>query len=60
MKYKNKDGIELSYDNHDKDAHVQLVKEVIREALRIGDDLSWDEAKKFLKCNFSIGDKHGT
>ncbi len=60
MKYKNKHGIELSYDGHDKDVHAQLVKEVIREALRIGDDLGWDEVKKFLRCNFSVGDEHGT
>ena len=60
MKYKNKHGIELSYDGHDDDVHTQLVKEVIREALKIGDDLGWDEAKKFLRCNFSVEDKHGT
>ena len=35
MKYKNKDGIELSYDGHDNDVHVNLVKEVISEAIKL-------------------------
>ena len=34
MKYKNKDGIELSYTN-DNDTHQVLVKEVITEAIKI-------------------------
>ena len=31
MKYKNKDGIELSYEGHENDSHAQLVKEVIKK-----------------------------
>ena len=64
MKYKNKDGIELSYEGHENDNSVQLVKEVIREAIKIGDlelyqkssriDVGWVKVKDFLKENFSI------
>ena len=36
MKYKNKDGIELSYEGHENDVHAKLVKEVIKEAIKIG------------------------
>ena len=32
-KYKNKDGIELNYSS--KDTHTKLVKEVVKEAIRI-------------------------
>ena len=38
MKYKNKEGIELSYNGHKNDLSVQLVKEVIRESIKVGDD----------------------
>ena len=31
MKYKNKDGIELSYEGHKSDYHAHLIKEVIQE-----------------------------
>ena len=37
MKYKNKDGIELSYGGCNNDSHANLVKEVISEAIKIGD-----------------------
>ncbi len=64
MKYKNKDGIELSYEGHENDVHAQLVKEVIREAIRVGDKnmntkypvQAWRKVKDFLKFNFSIKD----
>jgi hypothetical protein len=36
-KYKNKDGIELSFEGHENDNHVQLIKEVVTEAIKIGD-----------------------
>ena len=65
-KYKNKDGIELSFTG--KDDVTLLVKEVIGEAIRIlnRDDSSRKnivlgidntlEAIKFLEKNFDIGD----
>ena len=37
MKYKNKHGIELSYEGHKNDTSVQLVKQVLREAIKLGD-----------------------
>ena len=54
MKYQNKHGIELSYEGHENDVHAELVKEVLRAALIIGDELGWEKAKGFLKLNFSI------
>ena len=64
MKYKNKDGIELAYEGHKKNTAVQLVKSVIREAIRIGDSNnsinSWPKVRRFLIDNFSVGDKDGT
>tara|TARA_Y100000593_G_C4310036_1_gene337909 strand:+ start:1188 stop:1382 length:195 start_codon:yes stop_codon:yes gene_type:complete len=64
MKYKNKDGVELSYEGHKNDTHIKLVKQVIREAIRIGDNeiypsrakpiFGWRKVKKFLKENFSV------
>jgi hypothetical protein len=65
MKYKNKDGIELSYTG--MDSHQVLVREVIQEAIKIlssynqMDEISKDWAihrcKSFLRENFNIGDK---
>ena len=65
MKYKNKDGIELSYTN-DNDTHQVLVKEVIEEAIKIlgmydrsckiSMGMAMMNTKKFLKSNFDIGD----
>ena len=62
MKYKNKEGIELSYDGHKNDLSVQLVKEVIRESIKLGDEnintrypmQGWAKVKKFLINNFSL------
>ena len=65
MKYKNKDGIELSYTSND--IQSKLVKEVISEAIKIlgmydrsckiSMGMAMMNAKKFLKTNFNIGDK---
>ena len=62
-KYKNKDGIELSYTN-DNDTHQVLVKEVIGEAIKIlgmydrnckiSMGMAMGNTKKFLKTNFDI------
>tara|TARA_R100000234_G_C4948426_1_gene156202 strand:+ start:429 stop:623 length:195 start_codon:yes stop_codon:yes gene_type:complete len=62
MKYKNKEGIELSYEGHKNDLSVQLVKEVIRESIKLGDEnintrypmQGWAKVKKFLINNFSL------
>ena len=64
MKYKNKHGIELSYKGHKKNTSVQLVKEVLREAIKIGDREiypnrpkplnGWKKVRGFLKENFSL------
>ena len=61
-KYKNKDGIELRYTA--KDSHTLLVKEVIREAIRmlstydsssmISVGMAIGNTKKFLEENFNI------
>ena len=65
MKYKNKNGIELSYTN-DNDVHQVLAKEVISEAIKILNmydrdckismGMAMNNAKKFLRANFDIGD----
>ena len=61
-KYKNKDGIELSYTGND--THQILVKEVISEAIRIFEDYNRFDARSaewalsrgvnFLKDNFDL------
>ena len=66
MKYKNKDGIELSYTN-DNDVHQVLVKEVVSEAIKIlttynkfdGRSAEWALSRgvNFLKENFNIEDE---
>jgi hypothetical protein len=68
MKYKNKDGIELSFTGDDK--LTELVKEVINQTIKIlnRDDYTHEaqvlgldkteKAIKFLKENFDIGDKN--
>jgi|TARA_Y100000361_G_C11022438_1_gene270308 hypothetical protein len=66
MKYKNKDGIELSMTG--KDSHQVLVREVISEAIKIlssynhFDDKSKDWAiqrcKDFLQENFNLRRKN--
>ena len=63
-KYKNKDGIELNYTS--KDVHVELVKEVVGEAMKIltmydgnckiSMGMAMSNCKKFLKENFNVGD----
>lgn len=59
-KYKNKDGIGLSYEGHKNDVGVQLVKEVLREGIKLGDSqntiASWPKVKEFLVLNFSLND----
>ena len=62
MKYKDNRGIELSYEGHENDTHLQLVKEVLREAIKVGDEnmntrypmQGWAKVKKFLEDNFSL------
>ena len=62
MKYKNKNGIELSYEGHENDTSVQLVKEVLKEAIKIGNKeiyskyprQGWVKVKDFLEDNFSL------
>tara|TARA_Y100000310_G_scaffold267137_1_gene278994 strand:- start:752 stop:958 length:207 start_codon:yes stop_codon:yes gene_type:complete len=66
MKYKNKDGIELSYTGND--AHQVLVKEVVTEAVKICGEYNWhdeismrfalDNVKEFLKENFDLENKN--
>ena len=53
MKYKNKDGIELSYEGHENDVHVNLIKEVISESIKLI-DIDSEKAKKFLTENFAL------
>ena len=65
-KYKNQDGIELSYTSND--THSTLVREVISEAVKIlgmydrnckiSMGYAMTHTKKFLKTNFDIGDKN--
>ena len=62
MKYKNKDGIELSYTGND--SHQTLVKEVIEESIKILNmydrdckismGMAMNNTKKFLRANFNI------
>ena len=61
-KYKNKDGIELRYTA--KDSHTLLVKEVVREAIKIlgmydrnckiSMGMAMSNTRKFLKKNFNL------
>jgi len=61
-KYKNKDGIELNYTS--KDVHVELVKEVVSEAVKLCSEYDWSNetsmrfalqrTKDFLIENFDI------
>ena len=62
MKYKNKEGIELSYTGND--AHQVLVREVVSEAIKMLNmydrncmtsmKMAMNNTKKFLKENFNI------
>ncbi|MBT4207269.1 hypothetical protein HOE22_02890 [Candidatus Woesearchaeota archaeon] len=64
MKYKNKDGIELSYEGHENDSSVQLIKEVLQEVIVLGDKeiytkyprQGWIKVKEFINENFSLDD----
>ena len=66
MKYKNKDGIELSYTGND--AHSKLVKEVVSEAVKICGQYNWhdevsmrwalERTKDFLIENFNLEDEN--
>ena len=64
MKYKDDRGIELSYEGHENDTHLQLVKEVVSEAIKVGNEnintrypmQGWAKVKKFLEENFSLDD----
>ena len=61
-KYKNKDGIELSYNG--KDMHTELVREVVGEAIKIlgmydrsckiSMGMAMSNTKKFLRSNFDL------
>jgi hypothetical protein len=63
MKYKNKDGVELSYNN-DNDVHQVLVKEVVSEAIKVLTTYNRTDARSaeyalhrgvnFLKDNFDL------
>tara|TARA_R110000796_G_scaffold4124_2_gene15668 strand:+ start:68 stop:274 length:207 start_codon:yes stop_codon:yes gene_type:complete len=67
MKYKNKDGIELSYTGND--SHQVLVREVIEESIKILNmydknckismGMAMNNTKKFLRTNFNIGEDNG-
>ena len=64
-KYKNKDGIELSYTGND--SHQVLVKEVIEESIKILNmydrnckismGMAMNNTKKFLRANFNLNNK---
>ena len=63
-KYKNKDGIELSFNGNDTTS--VLVREVVSEAVRLCGEYNWHDevsmrfalgnVKDFLIKNFDIGD----
>ena len=63
-KYKNKDGIELSYEGHKDDVHVNLVKEIISEACKLtkmydkncikSHKMALRNVRKFLEDNFNV------
>ena len=65
-KYKNQDGIELNYTG--KDTHSKLVREVVREAIRIVNtyqmsspqSMMWaiNACEEFLRVNFNLRRKN--
>ena len=65
-KYKNEDGIELSYEGHYNEMHVQLLKEVVREGLKFFDmaeglgnpptSHTIKLCKEFFELNFALND----
>lgn len=64
MKYKNKNGISLSYTG--QDTHSELVREVVREAVKIlgmydrnckiSMGMAMSNTRKFLRENFNLED----
>ena len=62
MKYKNKNGISLSYTG--QDTHSELVREVVREAVKIlgmydrnckiSMGMAMSNTRKFLRENFNL------
>tara|TARA_Y100000593_G_scaffold81353_1_gene152198 strand:+ start:885 stop:1118 length:234 start_codon:yes stop_codon:yes gene_type:complete len=64
MKYKNKDGVELSFTNNNGDSLSMLVKEVVSEAIKLtkmydkncmtSHKMALKNVRKFLKENFDI------
>ena len=54
MKYKNQDGLELSYEGHENNTHVELVKEVVLKACEMIHDGAHLKAIIFLKENFDL------
>tara|TARA_Y100001963_G_C6736176_1_gene426541 strand:- start:1171 stop:1380 length:210 start_codon:yes stop_codon:yes gene_type:complete len=66
MKYKNKDGIELSFTGNDSTS--VLVREVVGEAVKICSQYNWhdetsmrwtlERTKDFLIENFNLEDEH--
>ena len=56
--------IELSYEGHENDISVQLVKKVLKEAIKLGDKevyskyprQGWCKVKDFIEENFSLND----
>ena len=59
MKYKNQDGIELSYEGHKNDTHVDLVKEVVSKACEMIRGGNFTEARIFLEENFGLEVNYG-
>ena len=57
-KYKNKEGIELNYEGHNSDYHTNLVKEVLKQAVKlINSGAEKDKVIEFLTENFSLNIK---
>ena len=66
MKYKNKNGIELSFTGND--SHQVLVREVVSEAVRLCSEYNWSDeismrfalarTKDFLIENFNLEDEN--
>ena len=54
MKYKNQDGIELNYERHENNTHVNLVKEVVSKACGMIYGGAHTEARLFLEENFGL------
>ena len=54
MKYKNQDGIELNYERHENNTHVNLVKEVVSKACEMIYGGAHTEARLFLEENFGL------